>query len=49
MRGWEPRLFGRLSRGAFGRAVEIDKNLHVVGDVYDTGKGQVVVPEPGQP
>jgi len=28
--------------------VEIDEKLHVVGDVYDSGNGQVVVPEPGQ-
>lgn len=36
----------RPSRRALTRAVEIDKNLHVVGDVYETKKGQVVVPEP---
>jgi inner membrane protein len=41
-------MFGRRSRGALSRAVEIDRNLQVVGDVYDTGGGQVVVPEPGQ-
>lgn len=41
-------LTGRRSRGGLGRAVEIDENLHVVGDVYDTDKGRVVVPEPGQ-
>jgi hypothetical protein len=28
--------------------VELDQNLHVVGDVFETGKGQIVVPEPGQ-
>jgi len=41
-------LTGRRSRGGLSRAVEIDQNLHVVGEVYDTGKGQTVVPEPGQ-
>ena len=41
-------LTGRRSRGGLSRAVEIDENLHVVGDVYDTAKGRVVVPEPGQ-
>ncbi len=41
-------LTGRRSRGGLSKAVEIDQNLHVVGDVYDTGKGQIVVPEPGQ-
>ncbi len=35
-------------RGGLSRMVEIDQNLHVVGDVYETAKGQVVVPEPGQ-
>ncbi len=42
-------LFGRPGRGTLGRAVELDKNLHVVGDVYGSGENQVVVPEPGQP
>ncbi len=35
-------------RGGLSRMVKIDQNLHVVGDVYDTAKGPVVVPEPGQ-
>jgi inner membrane protein len=39
-------IAGRPSGRALGRAVLIDKNLHVVGDVYDIKKGQVVVPEP---
>ena len=39
-------ITGRRSRGGLSRAVRIDQNLHVVGDVYDTGKGQIVVPEP---
>jgi inner membrane protein len=43
-----PRSLKGRSRGGLSRAVEIDQNLHVVGDVYDTGKGQTVVPEPGQ-
>jgi inner membrane protein len=38
----------RPGRGGLTKAVEIDKNLHVVGDVFETTKGQVVVPEPGQ-
>ena len=41
-------LTGRRSRGGLSKAVEIDENLHVVGDVYDTAKGEIVVPEPGQ-
>jgi hypothetical protein len=28
--------------------VELDRNLHVVGDVYGSEEKQVVVPEPGQ-
>ena len=36
-------------RGGLNRAVEIDPDLHVVGDVYERGEGEVVVvPEPGQ-
>jgi inner membrane protein len=41
-------LTRRPGRGGLSKAVELDQNLHVVGDVYETGKGQVVVPEPGQ-
>ncbi len=41
-------LTGRRSRGGLSKAVEIDQNLQVVGDVYDIGKGQTVVPEPRQ-
>ncbi len=40
-----PRSLGRR-RGGLNKAVEIDKNLHVVGDVYVSAKGQVIVPEP---
>ena len=39
----------RRGRVGLGRAVQLDKNLHVVGDVYGSGTNQVVVPEPGQP
>jgi inner membrane protein len=46
--GIQRSLTGRPRRGALSKAVKIDKNLHIVGDVYDTRKGQVVVPEPGQ-
>jgi inner membrane protein len=41
-------IAGRRSSRALSRAVKIDKDLKVVGDVYETKKGQVVVPEPGQ-
>ena len=42
-----PRVIaGRRGRVGLGRAVQLDKNLHVVGDVFETDKGQVVVPEP---
>ena len=40
-------ITGSRTRGALARAVELDRNLNVMGDVYDTGKGQIVVPEPG--
>src|SRR5271165_610342 len=35
-------------RRALGAAVQLDKNLRVVGDVFGAGKNQVLVPEPGQ-
>jgi inner membrane protein len=51
-----PNLFSRLmgrqagrngSRpSALGAAVQVDKNLHVVGDVLGSGKDQIIVPEP---
>ena len=41
-------IAGDRGRRVLGAAVEIDKNLKVVGDVFGTGKKQVVVPEPGQ-
>lgn len=36
----------RERQGALGAAVELDKNLHVVGDVFGGGKDQRVAPEP---
>ena len=39
---------GNRGRRVLGAAVEIDKNLHVVGDVDDNGSKQIVVPDPGQ-
>jgi inner membrane protein len=45
-----PSLFGRRGepRRALGAGVELDRNLHVVGDVYGSDEKQVVVPDPGQ-
>ena len=34
-------------RGGLSKTVELDQNLHV-GDVFETPKGRVVVPEPDQ-
>lgn len=36
----------RERRGALGAAVQLDKNLHVVGDVFGSEGNPVVVPEP---
>jgi inner membrane protein len=37
------------ARGALGRAVQLDKNLNIVGDVFDAGHDKtIVVPEPSQ-
>jgi inner membrane protein len=41
-------IAGRRNRGPLTQAVELDKNLRVVGDVFGSGDHQVVVPEPGQ-
>jgi inner membrane protein len=43
-----PSLFGRggKTRRALGAGVQLDKNLHVVADVYGSGKDQVAAPEP---
>jgi len=46
--GIPPSLARRPGRGGLSKAVELDQNLRIVGDVYETGKGQIVVPEPGQ-
>jgi inner membrane protein len=35
------------SRRTLGMAVRVDRNLQVVGDVYEDGEKQVVVPDPG--
>jgi inner membrane protein len=37
---------GGRGRNVLGAAVELDKNLNVVGDVFGTGEKQTVVPEP---
>jgi inner membrane protein len=34
------------ARRALGAGVQLDKNLHVIGDVYGSGKKRVTVPEP---
>ncbi len=46
-----PSLFGRRGepRRALGAGVELDRNLHIVGDVYGSDEKRAVVPEPGQP
>jgi len=42
-----PRAIGgNRGRRVLGAAIKLDNNLHIVGDVYDTGKEQIVVPEP---
>jgi inner membrane protein len=35
-------------RRALGAAVQLDKNLHVVADIFGSGKDRIAVPEPGQ-
>jgi inner membrane protein len=42
-----PSVLGR-GRRTLSAAVELDKNLHVIGDVSGTEKNPLVVPEPGQ-
>ena len=42
-----PRSLTRR-RGGLSKAVQLDQNLHVVGDVYEGKEGKIVVPEPGQ-
>ena len=43
-----PSLFGQRGepRRALGAGVQLDKNLHVVADVYGSGEKQIAVPEP---
>ena len=43
-----PSLFGRRGepRRALGAGVQLDKNLHVVADIYGFGKKQTAFPEP---
>jgi len=43
-----PRLLNRNgdTRRALGAGVKLDRNLHVIGDVYGTDENQVIVPEP---
>ena len=44
-----PNAIGRgQGRSPLSAAVQLDKNLRVVGDVFGFGKDQVVVPEPGR-
>ncbi len=38
-------IAGRSAGRALSRAVLINKNLRVIGDVYETKKGQMIVPE----
>jgi inner membrane protein len=46
-----PAVFGKRSdtRSALGAGVQLDKNLHVVGDVYGSGQNQKLYPEPHEP
>lgn len=37
---------GKRGRRVLGAAIKLDKNLRIVGDVYDTDGEQIVVPEP---
>ena len=41
-----PAVMGRGRRRILGVGVKLDKYLRVVGDVYGTGKDQVIVPDP---
>jgi len=44
------RIRGRPveQRRALGAAVQLDQNLHVVADIFGSGKDRIAVPEPGQ-
>ena len=46
--GMPSALAGRRDRGPLTQAVELDKNLRVVGDVVGPEDHPMVVPEPGQ-
>jgi inner membrane protein len=46
--GLPSAVTGGRRRSALGAAVELDRNLHVVGDVSGEAERQVVRPEPGQ-
>ena len=47
--GQMPALIGRTGRrGTLGVAVQLDRNLRIVGDVYGSDDARTVVPEPGQ-
>jgi inner membrane protein len=35
-------------RRALGAGVQLDKNLHIVGDIFGSGKNRIVQPEPNQ-
>lgn len=43
-----PSVMGGDRRRVLGAAVELDRNLHVVGDLFGTGEQQRLYPEPGQ-
>jgi len=44
-----PNAFSRNDgRRVLGVGVKLDKDLRVVGDVYETQKGRVIVPDPDQ-
>lgn len=46
--GMPTAIGGNRGRRVLGAAIKLDKNLRIVGDVYDTGKEQILVPEPGR-
>ena len=43
-----PSLLNRQGepRRALGAGVQLDKNLHIVGDIYGSGENRKIVPEP---
>jgi len=42
-------ITGERGRRVLSAAVQLDKNLRVVGDIFGSGKNQVLTPEPGNP